>query len=352
MIARRLGATFATFATFAIVPAIATAVVCFAAQPSAQPSTQPSSRPSEPTPGQPTFKTRAAGVRIDVLVTDEERPVANLTAKDFELTDRDVAQQVDVSRLHDLPVDVIIVLDNSTSLGDDGLNNLIHATDTLIGRLNPTDRVALVTFSQVVVLRSALTDDTAKVREMVRGLKVRGSTSVIDASFAAAMLQTEADRSALMLVFSDGVDTASWLDAERVLAAIRRAAVVPYAVVVGNEVSLTGGTPVPLGARATVRTVEPFDAAERFLRDLVVTGGGVFVHAEDTRGLERRFAEALDSFRQRYVLTYAPQGVEGSGWHPVTIKVKGHRYRVRARPATSCRNARNRLGGGARGRCL
>jgi VWFA-related protein len=331
MIARRLRRLCSMFAMFAIVPAIATAVVCLAAQAPAQPSTHPPQQSSHP-PEKPTFKTRAAGVRIDVLVTDDERPVANLTAKDFELTDRDVAQQVDVSRLHDLPVDVIIVLDNSTSLGDDGLNNLIHATDTLIGRLNPSDRAALVTFSQVVVLRSALTNDTAKVREMVRGLKVQGSTSVIDAAFAAAMLQTEADRSALMLVFSDGVDTASWLAAERVLAAIRRAAVVPYAVVVGGEVTLTGEPPIPLGSRAPARTVEPFDAAERFLRDLVVTGGGVFVHAEDTRGLERRFAEALDSFRQRYVLTYAPRGVEGSGWHPVTIKVKGHRYRVRARP--------------------
>ncbi len=161
-----------------------------------------------------------------------------------------MAQRVDVSRLHDMPVDVIIVLDNSTSLGDDGLNNLIHATNTLIGSLNPRDRVALVTFSQVVVLRSALTNDTAKVREMVRGLKVQGSTSVIDASFAAAMLQTEADRSALMLVFSDGLDTASWLDAERVLAAIRRAAVVPYAVVVGSEVTLRGGAPAARHARA------------------------------------------------------------------------------------------------------
>lgn len=324
MIARRVGEMFVMFAT---VTAMATAAVCLAAQPPAQPVAQPPAQPPE----QPTFRTRAAGVRIDVLVTDDERPVPNLTANDFELTDQDVAQQAEVSRSHDLPVDAIIVLDNSTSLGVDGLNNLIHATDTLIGRLNPRDRAALVTFSQVVVLRSALTNDTAKVREMVRGLKVQGSTSVIDASFAAAMLQTEADRSALMLVFSDGVDTASWLDAERVLAAIRRAAVVPYAVVVGSEVTLTGEAPVPLGSRAPPR-VEPFDAAERFLRDLVVTGGGVFVHAEDTRALDRRFAEALDSFRQRYVLTYVPQGVEGSGWHPVTIKVKGHRYRVRARP--------------------
>ena len=112
-----------------------------------------------------------------------------------------------------MPVDVIIVLDISTSLGDDGLSHLIRATDTLLGRLQPRDRVALVTFSQVVTLRSALTNDTRDVREMVRGLKMQGTTSVIDAAFAAAMLQTETDRSALLLVFSDGFDTASWLDA-------------------------------------------------------------------------------------------------------------------------------------------
>jgi VWFA-related protein len=346
MIARRL---------LASVAAIAAAAVCLAAQPPAPPSsstqpvspTQPaSSAPTQPalpspapaqppspatpsSPEQPTFRTRAAGVRIDVLVTEDDRPVPNLTAADFELTDQDVPQQVDVSRLHDLPVDVIIVLDNSTSLGNDGLNNLIQATDKLIARLNPRDRAALVTFSQVVVMRSALTNDTAKVREMVRGLKLQGSTSVIDAAFAAAMLQTENDRSALMLVFSDGFDTASWLDADRVLAAIRRAAVVPYAVVLGDDPLLRGESPMRVRGR---RPIEPFDGTERFLRDLVVTGGGIFVQAEDTRGLDRGFAEALDNFRQRYVLTYVPEGVEGSGWHPVTIKVKGHRYRIRARP--------------------
>ena len=63
----------------------------------------------------------------------------------------------------------------------------------------------------------------------------------------------------------------------------------------------------------------------------VATGGGVFMQAENTRALERRFAEALDSFRERYVITYVPRGVEGAGWHPVDIRVKG-RHRVRARP--------------------
>ena len=324
--------------------------VCVIAQPPQVPSqtapsqpasqtAQPPQAPSQtaPTPGDqpaptPTFRTRAAGIRIDVLVTDNERPVSGLTAKDFTLTDSGVAQDIEVSSLRDLPVDVIIVLDTSTSLREEGLRHLVRATDTLLASLQPQDRAALVTFSQVVVIRSGLTPEHARVRDIVSELKIDGTTSAIDAVFAATTLQTQADRSSLLLVFSDGIDTASWLRADQVLATVRRSAVVPYAVVLNSEVTATGGTRIPYRMRPSQPVNdEPFDGTESFLRDLVLTGGGVFMPAQDTRGLERRFAEALDSFRQRYVITYAPRGVEGAGFHPVNIKVKGG-HRVRARP--------------------
>jgi VWFA-related protein len=283
---------------------------------------------------QPLFRTGAAGVRIDALVTDDDRPVPGLTTADFELTDSGVAQAVQVTSVKDMPVDVICVLDTSSSLGDEGLNHLIHATDTLIGRLRPDDRVALVTFSQIVTLRAPLSTDRRRVREGLRGLRAAGNTSVIDAAFAAAMLQPDTDRSAMLLIFSDGFDTASWLDAQRVLTTIRRSPLVPYAVVIGDDVPESGKvmTPLTVLLRDPLPTRDVFDPSERFLRNLVVTGGGVFMPAENSRQLERRFNEALDSFRQRYVLTYAPQGVETTGWHPVTVKVKGHSYRIRARP--------------------
>jgi VWFA-related protein len=290
----------------------------------------PPTPPTKQTP--PTFRTRAAGVGIDVLVTDDERPVSGLTAKDFELADSGVAQDIEVASPRDLPVDVIIVLDISTSLREEGLKHLVAATDTLLGSLQPRDRAALVTFSQVVVIRSGLTPQHARVRAIARELKIEGTTSVIDAVFAGTTLQQEVNRSSLLLVFSDGIDTASWLRPDQVLATVRRSAVVPYAVVLSEAVSSSGDVSVTAGVRRTAVPEEAFDATARFLRDLVVTGGGVFMPAGDTRALERRFAEALDSFRQRYVLTYVPKGVERSGWHPVTIKVKGHRYRVRARP--------------------
>jgi VWFA-related protein len=308
------------------------------------PSAQPPESPQTPAPppSEPTFRTRASGVRFDVLVTDGDRPIPNLTAADFELTDNGVAQQVEVTRLFDLPVDVIIVLDTSASLGADGLEHLLHATDTLLGSLRASDRAALVTFSRVVTMRSALTLTHHTVRDMLKGLKAEGTTSVIDATYAATtLLQTQEDRAALLLVFSDGVDTSSWLRPDKVLQTVRRSAVVPYAIVVGDAAGMIADGPAAPAASATSATDkgssrppeprEPLDATDSFLRDLVVTGGGVFMPAAETRHLEGRFAEALDNFRQRYVLTYTPRGVDAAGWHPVTVKVKG-RHRVRARP--------------------
>jgi VWFA-related protein len=264
--------------------------------------------PHRETAQPPRFRTGAAGVSVDVLVTDDERPVAGLTAADFELTDGNVPQQIDVTSLKDRPIDVIVVLDTSEGLREAGLRHLIGATDTLLASLRKEDRAALVTCSQAVVIRSGLTTEHARVREIVRGVTLHGRTSVIDAAYAATTLQEIAERSSLLLVFSDGIDNSSWLPRGAVLDIIRRSAVVPYAVAL------------------TTRS-----APELFLNELVKTGGGVLINAEDTGQIERRFAEALDSFRHRYVLTYTPRGVEGAGWHPLTIKVKDRRYRIRAR---------------------
>src|SRR5262245_61615421 len=113
-----------------------------------QPSQQ--SQPSSVPPSTPTFRTRGEGVRIDVLVTDRERPVAGLTTKDFALTDHGIAQTVEAASLATLPLDIILVLDLSVSLGEEGLQHLARGADALLARLKPEDRAALVTFSQVV----------------------------------------------------------------------------------------------------------------------------------------------------------------------------------------------------------
>ena len=60
-----------------------------------------------------------------------------------------------------------------------------------------------------------------------------------------------------------------------------------------------------------------------FLRDLAQPTGGDVIEVESTRDLRGRFQSILEEFRQRYLISYTPRGVERRGWHDVTVRVKG-----------------------------
>ena len=111
----------------------------------------------------------------------------------------------------------------------------------------------------------------------------------------------------LLLVFSDGLDTASWLTPESVLDSVKRSDVVVYGV--------------------TARGPED----SKFLEDLTELTGGATLKIESTKDLSAAFLKILDEFRQRYLLSYSPAGVARDGWHRLDVRVKNRRVTVKAR---------------------
>jgi VWFA-related protein len=69
-----------------------------------------------------------------------------------------------------------------------------------------------------------------------------------------------------------------------------------------------------------------------FLRELARQTGGDVIEVESTRDLRGRFQRILEEFRQRYLISYTPRGVERGGWHDVAVRVKGRSATVRTRP--------------------
>jgi Ca-activated chloride channel family protein len=255
----------------------------------------------------PTFSTGAEAVRVDVLVTEGDRPVLGLTPADFEVRDNGVVQYVSFVSTEKLPLNVILALDTSGSVSGEPLRHLQSAGRTLLERLQPGDRAALVTFSHEVALRQPLTREVERVRGELARIEPRGETAVIDGSYAAVMLgDTDVGRD-LVIVFSDGVDTASWLPADRVLDAARRSDVVVYGV--------------------SVRGTERPD----FLRELSRLTGGSLLEVDSARDLGGAFVRLFQEFRQRYLLSFAPRGVASDGWHELKVTVKRRRATVSAR---------------------
>jgi Ca-activated chloride channel family protein len=285
-----------------------------------------------PTPGgAQTFRGGVDAVAVDVLVTSRGRPVTGLTAADFVVRDNGVPQAVDAVLVDDVPITLLLVLDTSGSVAGPPLTQLRAAVDSAVATLRPADRVGLVTFSDK--LRMVL-EPPAPVGELLTALQAvqaGGATALYDAAYAALIQREQTVGRVLMLVFSDGDDTASWLDPREVLSTAQRSDVVVYGVTLDRgRGDRWQDSPEPAFVRRWFLT-EPHLLGRHFLSRLVEdTGGTVFV-ADEIRRLTAAFSEVVDEFRSRYLLTYSPEGVDTDGWHQLEVDVEGRGRRVQAR---------------------
>ncbi len=266
-------------------------------------------------------------VSVDALVMNGRLPVSGLTAEDFDLRDNGVAQSIQQIAVEGLPLRVAMSFDISTSVEGDRLEHLRAAALSIIQRLRPQDRASLSAFSHRLDRLVPLTDDRKELVDAVGRIEAGGGTSLRDAAFAAVALRAEGVGRTLVVLFSDGVDTTSFLSEPDVLRAAERSDVIIY----------------PVGVRTTVRLGPRFDSRlaalvaqqedrnMRFLRDLAAATGGRLVIAEGDKDIGAAFARVLDEFNSRYVLAYTPTGVTGQGWHRIDLKLKHKKGTVTAR---------------------
>lgn len=256
----------------------------------------------------PAFSSKVEAVRVDVLVTDNGQPIRGLGPGDFEIADNGVPQVVDLVSFDEVPLNVILALDMSNSVAGDRLDQLRGAGGRVLAALKTGDQAALVAFSHMVQLGARLTGDVAAVQAALAAAHSSGQTALVDGTYAGIMVgESDAGR-ALLIMFSDGVDTSSWLRADAVLDTARRADVVVYGV-------------------SVVSRLKP-----EFLREITSLTGGRLFEIEKTTNLALTFLGILDEFRHRYLVSYTPKGVSKDGWHKLDVRVKNRRTTIKARP--------------------
>jgi VWFA-related protein len=262
------------------------------------------------------FSSRTVAVRVDVLATENGRPVAGLGAADFELLDNGVPQKIDLVNLGDLPVNAVIALDVSASTQGQAIADLVRAGDALIDGLLPAERASLTTFSENVAPLLALTTDHDAVHRALAGVAAGGQTAVVDGVYVAMMTSQSVDGRPLVVVFTDGLDTVSWMRDADLLSATKRASAVAYTVATGP-------------ARQW-----------QFLKDLANATGGRSIALDSAKNLEEQFVKILTEFRSRYLLSFSPQGVPDTGYHRLTVRSTKRGIAVTARPGYTAGAAR------------
>lgn len=270
----------------------------------------------------PLFRATVDVVAVDAAVTRGRTPVAGLTAADFRLTDNGVPQTIESVSQGTMPMDVTIVLDFSNSVRDD-FDDFVRSATAMQGLLRPEDRwrwLGIFMEARELLPMRPATDPLPPIQRP----GAVTATALADTVFLALVRPGEPARRHLVIVFTDGNDSWSILETERLPAIAGQADAVLHAVV-------TGQPPAPqqiesgMGQRRALR----WRASQNALFDAVRESGG---SVQRLSSRAAAFARIIEDFRTAYVIRYSPSGVDTPGWHAVTVTLTSPRgLTVRAR---------------------
>lgn len=319
---------------------------------------------------------------ITILATvmdGQGRLVSNLTADDFELRADGKDQQLgSFTPTRNVPASIGIVLDISGSM-ENKIARATNAIEDFLPRLHRDDEVFVLGFSTEPRLVSDATDGRPELISKLRRLQTGGETAFYDA-VEEALRRVRLGRYArrVLVVLTDGADSASSRTYQQVIRSIRESDVliyclgipagfgsapfVPVSALAGQiviqrpprggpqqpiPIPLPGGRTIPLPIPGNTppfppsSTPQPVDSGETVnmsvLEAIAEASGGEAWRVQDR---QRRTGEPVDrildqiaaELRNQYILGFVPSHPVRDGlWHDVRVRTRQLGYEVRAR---------------------
>lgn len=278
--------------------------------------------PAAMTAQQPTFHVDVKLVNFFVNVTDKNGAIAGeLTKEDFAVFEDNRPQQIAVfERKTNAPLNLTLAIDTSGSVFKDLDEEAAAARKFAHDILQSKDEMSVIEFATDVSELTPFTNNLSQIDRAVRGLRSDSATALYDAIVLGSQgLGKKPGRKVLVLV-SDGDDTAKSSTYEQALEAALR-----------NEVMIYSLIDVPIAASAGRDT-----GGEHALIDLSEETGGKYFYVSEG-GLDKAFAKVSDDLRTQYLIGYYPQNQEpGRTFHRVVITIP--------RAAADQFNVRNKAG--------
>jgi Ca-activated chloride channel homolog len=294
-----------------------------------QPVEPDADQQQQPAPSQgqvPTIRVESRLVNIAVNVVDKNgAPVGGLGKDDFEIAEDGKPQKiVYFDKELSAPLSIVLAIDASESvlrderLEKDAAKHFVHAL------LRDQDELDLMDFSDSVREIVPFTNQKKKIDSGLNQLQRGDETALYDAIYLASerlsQTKNEAGRRRVVVVITDGVDTAKKSRYGQALEEAQRAAAMIYSIII-----------VPVWEDAGRNT-----GGEHALIQMSNDTGGKYFYVEDKKDLEPAFARVSDDLRTQYVLGYyAPQHGGDSAFRSVRVRMKNaalqDSYQVRHR---------------------
>jgi len=265
---------------------------------------------------QPTFKAGTQIVPLYVTVQDvEKRLVPDLAKEDFDVLDNGVPVTLTLFQNEPEPFSVVVMLDTSGSMTLT-IDLLQDAAEQFVIRLMPADKGIVGAFNDKI--QFPIADFTNSRDDLVGGIRevdYGNSTRLWDAAEASIEQLKRVSGRRVVLLFTDGDDTASKIGLGKVMDEARAAETMIYAI---------GLQSVYFNGQRQVRS-QP----DKGLRKIADETGGGYFELKRTDDLGPKFTRVAQELHSQYVLGFAP-ATDGK-LHKLEVRVKKPGMTARAR---------------------
>jgi len=265
---------------------------------------------------QPTFKSGTQIVSVFATVTDGQgRLVPNLVIDDFEVFDNDKVQTLVFFQNEVQPITVVVMLDTSGSMTS-SIGLLKAAAEQFVLRLLPKDEGRIGAFADNIQLSARFTSDRDELVGAVKDIDYGNGTRLWDAvAMSLDELKGKTGRR-VVLVFTDGDDTASRTRLGTVIDRGRSEEVMIYAIGLSSHY---------FDGQRMVNS-KPDSGLKKIADE---TGGGFF-ELKNTSDLAPTFTRVAQELHSQYVLGFTPMQLDGRV-HKLTVRMKQPGMAARAR---------------------
>jgi len=265
---------------------------------------------------QATFKSGTSIVAVLSTVVDGQgRLIPSLEQDQFTILDNGKPQDITFFQNETQPFTVVVMLDFSASMTAN-LELLKAATEQFILRMLPDDKGQVGAFSDKIEFSGTFTSDRDDLIGALDDLQFGNPTRLYDAIDASIDLLADVPGRKIVLVFTDGDDTASRRDQGDVLQKARLEEVMIYAIGLESEI---------FNGQRMQRT-----RPDRGLRKLADETGGGYFELKKTDDLAPTFTRVAQELHSLYALGFTPTVFDGKE-HKLEVRVKTPGAVVRAR---------------------
>lgn len=261
--------------------------------------------------------------QLYVTVLRDGSIAKTLSRSAFSLEDRGEPQELVTFERGDIPLTAVVLLDVSSSMSGAELDLALASSRTFIEGLQSLDRSMLLMFSDRVHRSTGFTGFKEVLIASLSDVTATGPTALNDHLYISLKLLERQQGRRVVLLLSDGIDSASVLNASEISSFAGRSQALVY--------WLRLPAPGPRISSAW-RDAEGYRKDLARLGDLVTDSGGRILELASIGEAAEAFTEVLAELRSQYVLGYYPTTRADDGtWHPIKVRVSGPGLKVRTR---------------------